>query len=125
MKKEMKKFELLKADVTDLRNNGKSLEDIKGAMKTLPTMFDMIPHCPERLNILLAEYKELNGDGSEEREDKDKPGVSLLVFFIEENRDRLMDYLDQHWDEVDWNELKPVVEKDKVLSSRYGKFISK
>lgn len=122
MKKEFK-IEQLKADVTYLRNRGESPEAIKGAMETLPTMFDEKPHCPERLNIFLADYKELYGDGSEEREDKDKPGVSLLVFFREENRDRLMDYLDQHWDEVDWNELRPVVEKDEILSLRYGKFI--
>ena len=121
MKKEMKKFELLKANVTDLRNNGESPEDIKGAMETLPTMFDIEPHSPKRLNTLLAEYKEYYGKSL--KDEKDKPGVSLAVYVADEYRDRLMNYLDQHWDEVNWNKLKPVVEKDEVLSSRYGKFI--
>ena len=121
MKKEMKKFELLKVSVTDLRNNGESPEAIKGAMKTLPSMFDMEPHSPERLNKLLAEYKEYFGESLED--EKDKPGVSLTVYVADEYRDRLMDYLDQHWDEVDWNKLRPVVEKDEVLSERYSKFI--
>ena len=123
MKKEMKKFELLKANVTDLRNNGESPEAIKGAMETLPTMFDMEPHSPERLNKLLAEYKEYYGKSL--KDEKDKPGVSLTVYVADEYRDRLMDYLDQHWDEVNWNKLRPVVEKDEILSERYGKFISK
>jgi hypothetical protein len=119
----MKTFKpkLLKANVTDLRNNGESPEAIKGAMETLPTMFDMEPHSPERLNKLLAEYKEYYGESLED--EKDKPGVSLTVYVAEENRDSLMDYLDQHWDEVDWNELRPVVEKDEVLSERYSKFV--
>ena len=120
MKKEFKP-ELLKADVTELRNNGETPEAIKGAMKTLPTMFDMEPHSPKRLNTLLAEYKEYFGESPED--EKDKPGVSLTVYVADEYRDRLMDYLDQHWDEVDRNELRQVVEKDEVLSERYSKFV--
>lgn len=121
----MKTFKpkLLKANVTDLRNNGESPEDIKGAMETLPTMFDIEPHSPKRLNTLLAEYKEYYGKSL--KDEKDKPGVSLTVYVADEYRDRLMDYLDQHWDEVNWNKLRPVVEKDEILSERYGKFISK
>lgn len=124
MKKEMNNFQQLKANVTDLRNNGESPEDIKAAMKTLPTMFDMEPHRPERLNTILAEYKDYFGDWLEEGEDKDKPGVPISVYDEHnEYRNRLMNYLDQHWDEVDWNDFKPIVEKDSVLLERYGKFI--
>lgn len=124
MNKTKIEFKELKANLNDLRNEGWTPEEIKGAMKTLPTMFDTTPDNPELLKKLLDDYKEWAWTVFEDSLDDEKPGVPICMYADDESRDRLMDYLDQHWDgETDWAEIYPIIKNDNVLVNRYWAFV--
>ena len=124
MNKTKIEFKELKANLNDLRNEGWTPEEIKRAMGTLPTMFDTEAPSSERLSALLEDYSLSVWEITEDSLDDDKPGVPLSVYIDDESRNRLMDYLDQHWDgDTDWKEVYEVIKHDNVLVNRYWAFV--